>query len=268
MTRAKPSSFKLQVSSLTPFTPIPVTTDQPFSISMMSTPIPTTTQQPVPIPMPSTSTPATASTSTATTTQQPAYAYVFPYDLPIPPLRELDDEAQLSKLHTKFWNQSIDDEESTWAGAHGTLPETDESDIVRGCSPSRLISPISESQNFGFVKNTYGSMTSATVTTRILTGNRIFPPVPSSQGNPALVSASPHRLHIFKHTYTKKGKHTGSFMPYADASAKADQSFGTLQTTGIYLYEVVFSNTVNSPTSIPQYLLLSSGRLSMRTNVH
>lgn len=135
-------------------------------------------------------------------------------------------------------------------------------------SRSRLISPISESQNFGFVKNTYGSMTSATVTTRILTGNRIFPPVPSSQGNPALVSASPHRLHIFKHTYTKKGKHTGSFMPYADASAKADQSFGTLQTTGIYLYEVVFSNTVNSPTSIPQYLLLSSGRLSMRTNVH
>lgn len=83
--------------------------------------------------MPSTSTPATASTSTATTTQQPAYAYVFPYDLPIPPLRELDDEALLSKLHTKFWNQSIDDEESTWAGARGTLPETDESDIVRGC---------------------------------------------------------------------------------------------------------------------------------------
>lgn len=135
-------------------------------------------------------------------------------------------------------------------------------------SRSRLISPISESQNFGFVKNTYGSMTNATVTTRILTGNRIFPPVPSSQGNPALVSASPHRLHIFKHTYTKKGKHTGSFMPYADASAKANQSFGTLQTTGIYLYEAVFSNTVNSPTSIPQYLLLSSGRLSMRTNVH
>ena len=62
-----------------------------------------------------------------------AYAYVFPYDLPIPPLRELDDEALFSKLHTKLWNQSIDDEESTWAGAHGTLPETDECDIVRGC---------------------------------------------------------------------------------------------------------------------------------------
>src|SRR5437588_5287066 len=71
-------------------------------------------------------------------TSPPSYAHVFPCQLPRPPLLKLDDRASLSKLHAKFWNRSIDEDESTWARAHDQLMDTDESDIVRGCFPLEI----------------------------------------------------------------------------------------------------------------------------------
>ena len=57
-------------------------------------------------------------------------------------------------------------------------------------------------------------------------------------------------------------------MPYADALAKPNHFFGALHSTGIYLYKTVFSNFLDTQPSIPHYLLLSFGHLSMRTNLH
>ena len=71
----------------------------------------------------------------------PPYAYVFSYRLPKSPFRKLDDENALSRLHIKYWNRSIDDEESTWASAHSAPMDTDESDIVRGCFPLQVNIP-------------------------------------------------------------------------------------------------------------------------------
>lgn len=59
-------------------------------------------------------------------------------DLPNPPFQKIDQDARLSRFHTKYWNESIDQDESKWVQAHTKLThteltDTDESEVVRGC---------------------------------------------------------------------------------------------------------------------------------------
>lgn len=63
----------------------------------------------------------------------PPYAYAFLCELPSPPLLKKDDETHLSMFHAKYWGVSIDQDESTWVGAHGQLMAIEGSEVVRGC---------------------------------------------------------------------------------------------------------------------------------------
>jgi hypothetical protein len=61
------------------------------------------------------------------------YANVFDGVLPKLPLEPMEEECRLFKLHKKYWNKSIDDDERAWVEGHGRLTENDGSEVVRGC---------------------------------------------------------------------------------------------------------------------------------------
>jgi len=142
-------------------------------------------------------------------TSSPAYAYVFSHRLlPDPPLSKLGVGHDLSRLHTKHWGRSIDEDESKWVGTHKQLPDIDESEVVRGCFALHLdvggfnISKLWVRKDYIRI---YDHCSSYCESTRNDPDEHL-PPSAVITGQPGVGErcASPHGRFIFKHTLIPK----------------------------------------------------------------
>ena len=139
------------------------------------------------------------------------YANVFDGVLPKLPLEPMEEECRLFKLHKKYWNKSIDDDERAWVEEHGPLTETENgSEVVEGCFvldlgiKKFLTYKLWVRQDYiRIYDHCHRHYEGVRAEREQETG--FLPPVTIITGQPGIgESSSSHRVFILKHSLTKR----------------------------------------------------------------